>query len=219
MPNVISDKVNLIDMNFKQLSISDKRVAFVLMDIMLKKLHESGFMVTDFNPNKIYYQDGYYAFGDVSLISDYYVNSKEVAVFSNVLALANLAFCSYLPDYQLANGILNFDVICDSFDNFLNFIPEEDRNYYKGILVDSYNRGKIDGNTLYYSDYVIGLGKDNVGTANNRLAYIKATEVGKAFNNQTNESGFSNSFLLVTIVFSVVIGMIGVILYFSNYIG
>ena len=92
MAGVASNRISLLDMNFKQLSMTDKRIAFILMDSMLKKLHEKNLMVTDFSLNKIYYQDGYYSFEDVSLISDYYANNRDVAIFSNVLALANLAF-------------------------------------------------------------------------------------------------------------------------------
>lgn len=218
MSNVISNKVSLVDMNFKQLSVADKRVAFILMDAMLKKLHEKNMMVTDFSPDKIYYQDGYYFFDSISSISSYYSSSKDVAIFSNVLALCNLAFCSYLPDYQLNQGLLNLDVICDNFENFSNYLPEEDRKYYKGILVDSYNKGKVEGNALYYADYVIELGHNNSSNSNN-LAYVKATEIGRALANNDNEAGFGYNLFLVAIVFSLIIGMVGIILYFSNYIG
>ena len=218
MAGVVSNRISLLDMNFKQLSMADKRIAFILMDSMLKKLHEKNLMVTDFSLNKIYYQDGYYSFEDVSLISDYYANNKDVAIFSNVLALANLAFCSYLPDYQLNQGMLNFDVISSNFDNFASYLPEEDRDYYKGILVDSYQNGKVDGHTLYYSDYIINLGKNNNGS-NNSLAYVKETEDGKAFASQDNEAACGNNFFLMTIVVSLVVGLIGIIFYFSNYIG
>lgn len=218
MAEVINNRVNLVDMNFKQLSIADKRVAFILMDAMLKKLHDKNMIVTDFSPNKIYYQDNYYSFERVSLISDYYANNKDIAIFSNVLALANLAFCSYLPDYNLSNGMLNFDVICDNFDNFAGYLPEEDRDYYRGVLVDSYKKGKIDGHILYYSDYIINKKNSNKESSNN-LAYVKATEVGKAFASVDNESAFGNNFFLMSLVFSLIIGMIGIIFYFSNYIG
>lgn len=218
MAGVVSDRISLLDMNFKQLSMADKRIAFIRMDSMLKKLHEKNLMVTDFSLNKIYYQDGYYSFEDVSLISDYYANNRDAAIFSNVLALANLAFCSYLPDYQLNQGMLNFDVISSNFDNFASYLPEEDRDYYKGILVDSYQNGKVDGHTLYYSDYIINLGKNNNGS-NSSLAYVKATEAGKAFASQDNEAAFGNNFFLMTIVVSLVVGLIGIIFYFSNYIG
>lgn len=218
MPSVVSNKVNLIDMNFKQLSIEDKRAAFVLMDAMLKKLHEKDLMVADFNPSKIYYKDGYYSFDSISSISNYYGSNKDVVIFSNVLALCNLAFCSYLPDYQLNQGMLNLDVVCDNFDKFSSFLPEEDRKYYKEILVDSYSKGKVDGNSLYYSDYVIELGHNN-NSNNSSLAYVKATEIGRAMANNDDESGFGHNLFLITMVFSLVIGMIGIILCFSNYIG
>lgn len=212
-------KINLIDMNFKQLPMSEKRVAFTLMDAMIKKLHEKGFMVTDFNCNKIYYQDGYYFFEDVALISDYYANSRDAAILSNVLALSNLALCSYLPDYQLNQGMLNFDVISSNFDKFISYLPEEDRDYYKGILVDSYNNGKIDEHILYYSDYIIKLGQNHNNSNSNSLAYVKATEAGRAFANKENEAAFGHNLFFITVVLSLIVGMIGIIFYFSNYIG
>lgn len=219
MAEVMNNKVNLIDMNFKQLSMADKRVAFTLMDAMLKKLHEKNMMVTDFSPNKICYQDGFYTFEDVEFITDYYANDRDVAIFSNILALCNLAFCSYLPDYQLNQGMLNFEVISNNFDNFVSYLPEEDRDYYRGVLVDSYKRGKIDGHTLYYSDHIIKLGQNHNGSNNNSLAYVKATEAGKAFANKENEAAFGHNLFFITVVLSLIIGMIGIILYFSNYIG
>ena len=48
------------------------------------------------------------------------------------------------------------------------------------------------------------------------LAYIKATEAGKAFSNM-DEAAFGHRFFLVTVVASLLVGLIGLFLYFFDY--
>ena len=78
-------KVNLIDMNFKSLSVEDKRVAFVLMDFTLKKLHLKNLFVTDFDPRHIYFEDGLYYFEKVTSNPVYYANNKEGFEFQRII--------------------------------------------------------------------------------------------------------------------------------------
>ena len=92
--DTMGNKISLVDMNFKSLSLEEKRVAFVMMDMMLKKLHNRNYMVTDFRPNQIYFQDGIYYFEKVAPISGYYSDNKDNAVLRNILGLSNLAFCT-----------------------------------------------------------------------------------------------------------------------------
>lgn len=213
-------KINLLDMNFKSFSISEKQVAFVLMDMMMKKLHERNLMVTDFSPSQIYFQDGIYYFEKVDSISDYYSDNKENAVLRNIFGLSNLAFCSYLPDYRLEQGLLSYDVIHQNFNNFSSYFHELDRDYYKSVFVDSYNNKNLPSDNIYYSDYII---KKHNNTANNNttsLAYVKATEVGRAFKIQDDsEAAFGHKFFFLTIVASFIVMLVGVLFYIFNYLG
>lgn len=203
-------KVSLIDMNFEHFSKEKKREAFVLMDIMLKRMHNSNLMVQNFDPKKITYQDGFYYFENVSLISNVSAESKEEAILKNVLGLANLALCSYLEDYKLENGLLNYEVISDNFNALETFLPEEDRAYYKSLLVDSYKSHRLSNDTIYYSDYIIKHHNTSI-SKNSSLAYVKATEVGRAFASY-DEAAFSHKFFLLTVVTALTLALIGILL-------
>lgn len=214
----IDNKINLIDLNFKNFSSEEKSAAFVIMDIMMKKLHDKNLMVTDFDPKNIYFQDGIYFFDKVSPISDYYVDNKEKAILRNIMGLSNLAFCSYLPDYNLNYGLLSYDVINQHFNEFISYFPEIDRDYYKSIFIDSYENKKLPSDTTYYSDYVVKQHQNSSNSNSSSLAYIKATEAGRAFANQ-DEAAFGHSFFFLTIVASIIVALVGFLIYFSSYLG
>ena len=202
-------------MSFQNLPYSEKRIAFALMDITLKKLHDKNMMVINFDPRKVFFQDGVYFFESVVPITNYYASSKEEAVLRDLLGLSQLAFCSYLPNYSFQNGLLSLEVISHHFQDFSNIFLEEDRNYYRSILVDSYQKRKLP-ETPYYYEYMAKLNKNGTSKATS-LAYIKATEAGKAFASQ-DEAAYGNTLFFVSIVTSLVILLAGVILYFwINY--
>jgi len=205
-------RVNLIDMNFKNMSVEDKRVAFVLMDFSLKRLHLKNLIVTDFDPRHIYCEDGMYYFEKVTSNPYYYANDMDEAIYKNVLGLANLAFCTYLPDYDIAQGFFSHNVISDYFNIASGFIPSDDRDYYKSILVDSYREKKLVADEIYFYDYTTNKVKDgsSIGYSNK---LVKATEVGKALANN-EEAAFSRSFFLITLVACITILLIGLFVYF-----
>lgn len=209
-------KLNLIDINFRSLSVSEKRVAFVLMDVMMKRLHANNYMVSDLSPSNIYYEDGYYYFDKVTPITAYNSENREQAILKNSLELANLAFCSYLPDYDLKQGLLSQNVLYNHFNDFSSVLPVEDLPYYKMILVDSYQNKKLTGDSSYYYDYVLNKQNKNTtgdNTRGNNMAYIKATEVGKALASQDREAAFSNNFFMVTAISSMLLTVAGIVLY------
>ena len=57
-------KVSLINTNLKSDTVSQKQVALVLMDIMLKQLHKNNYMVRNFDVNNIYFENGIYEFDE-----------------------------------------------------------------------------------------------------------------------------------------------------------
>lgn len=208
-------KVNLIDMNFKNMSVEDKRVAFVLMDFTLKRLHLKNLVVTDFNPKHIYYEDGLYYFEKVTSNPFYYANNMNEAVFKNVLGLSNLAFCSYLPDYDMRQGLFNHDIICEHFNEVAAFMPGDDRNYYKSVLVDSYKENKLVDGVGYYYDYIVKKNKTEVSKGNS-ASLIKATEAGRALANQ-DEAGFGKDFFFLAMVTSFTLLLVGAFVYFGVF--
>jgi len=212
----MENKVSLLDINFKNLSLEEKREIFFMLDMMMKRLHERDLMVTDFSASQIYFQNGIYMYEKVSPISAYYSDNKEHAVLRNILGLSNLAFCSYLPDYRIQQGLLSYDVVHQQFDNFASYLPEDDRSYYKSVLVDSFSSKKLPADTVYYSDYVVKQQKTSGNS--NGLSYIKATDIGRAFS-QKDEAAFGHNFFFMAMVTSVTIALIGIIAYFSTYLG
>lgn len=214
----MKDRISLVDMNFKGLSQQSKRDSFLLLDVVLKRLHEQGIMVTDFDPSTIYFQDGIYFFDKTSPISNYFSDKNE-AILRNMLAMADLAFCTYLPDYQLKQGLLSIDVISNHFDDFSSIFHNEDKDYYRSILVDSYSTKSLPNNNIYYADYRNNLNKGTSSMGNaNRVSYVKATDAGKAMADK-NEAAFGHNFFFITVVASLSIMLIGLVTYFLTYFG
>lgn len=213
--DTMGDKVNLLDIGFKNMTLEEKRAALVVMDVMLKKLHEKDLMVTDFSPNNICFQDGIYSFEKVAPIS-MIADNKEEAILNNVIWMSVVALWAYNsnPSHSLMAPLF----VSNNFDSFSYWYPEEDKNYYKSILVDSYRTGKIVVPVTYFSDYIIEQHKNRSTGNNTSLAYIKATEAGRAFANR-DEAAFGHNFFFMTLAASVVVIMIGVILYFASYLG
>lgn len=211
--DTMKDRVNLIDMNFKSLSIEQKRAALVVMDMMLKKLHDRGIMVTDFNANNIYFEDGIYFFEKTMPITSIVADNKDTAVLNNLIWMSILALWAY--NDNPSNSLISPSYVSSQFQSFSFWYPEQDRPYYKSILVDSYQSGKFAIPNIYLSDYVVKQ-QSSSSKSGSSLAYIKATEAGKAFSNM-DEAAFGHRFFLITVVASLLVGLIGLLLYFSGY--
>ena len=212
----MENRANLIDVGLKHLSNEEKKVALVIMDVMLKKLHENGYMVTDFSPNNIYYQDGIYSFDKVAPISSIVADNKDDAILNNVIWMSVLALWVYTANPS--NNLVAPLFVSNNFDSFSFWYPEEDRNYYQSILIDSYRSGKLAAPTVYFSDYIIEQHKKQSTGNNNNLAYMKATEIGRALSNK-DEAAFGHNFFFVTVVASLTVALIGIIFYFASYLG
>lgn len=215
-------KYNLNQIGFKKFTREEKRVSFVMMDYALKELHSLNYMVTSFNPEDISYDanQGLYFFDKIASIDRYQstfnTDKKKEAVLDNIIGLSKLALYSYL-DSDIKYTFLNNDFISDRFNDFaVNFYPE-DVNYYRSILVDGYKNHELP-KQIYYADYILNNEKNNNSKSNSSsLAYTKATEIGKMMTEKENkEAAFGNGFFFVTVVASMIVLMIGVIIYFIN---
>lgn len=211
--DTMANRVNLVDMGFKNMPLEQKRAALVVMDLMLKKLHSKGLMVTDFNVDNIYYENEIYFFEKTMPITSVVADNKEAAILNNMIWMSVLALWAY--NDNPSNSLISPSYVSNQFQNFSHWYPEEDRSYYKSILVDSYQSGKIVVPDIYLSDYVV-MQHQSSNKGGSSLAYIKATEAGKAFANM-DEAAFGNRFFLVTVVASLVVCLIGLLLYFSGY--
>lgn len=213
--DTMGNKVNLLDMSFKNMSVEEKRAALVVMDVMLKKLHEKDLMVTDFNPNSIYFQDGIYSFEKVAPIS-MIADNKEEAILNNVIWMSVVALWAY--NSNPVQSLMAPLFVSNNFNSFSYWYPEEDKTYYQSILVDSYRSGKLIAPVTYLSDHIIQQHKNRSAGNNTSLAYIKATEAGRALANK-DEAAFGHNFFFVTMVASLIIIMTGLVLYFVSYLG
>ena len=210
--------LNLIDIGFNDYTVEDKREAFMILDIAMKKLHEEGKMVTSFDPKNIYFQDGIYFYKYTADISPVLVDSKDAAVLHNVIGLSNLAFCTYLPNYDLKNGLMNPSVIRSNYRQYESVFSPEDKEYYRSVLVDSFENGNLP-KIPYYYDYIANNLKDSdlSDRSNSSIrSYVKATEAGKMMTEQNAESAFSTTFYLVCMVSAALIAFVGLGIYFLN---
>jgi hypothetical protein len=212
----MSDKQDLLSLGLKNLPIEEKKAALVVMDIMLKKLHDNGYMVCDFSPNHIYFQDGIYYFEKILPISSVVADNREEAILNNVIWMSILALWVYSPTAN--DNLIQPSFVSNKFDSFSSCYPEGDRSYYKSILVDSYQSGKIKTSTPYFSDYIIKNHNNRSSKNTASLAYVKATEVGKLLAND-EEAAFGHNFFFLTVVASITVLFIGLISYLLIYLG
>lgn len=203
---------NLIAIGFKSFSEEDKRKAFITMDLMLKQLHQSGYVVTSFEPSTIIFQDGYYSFDSIQRLEQSRFEDKEEAIIDNIAKLSTLAVSCYLSEYNLDQGLLSTGVISVNYNRLESLIPVEDRAYYRSVLVDSYQLKKLSGEVVYYSDYIINMEKQNQGVGNSH-SLVRATDIGKAFATK-DEAAFGHTFFLMTVVSSIMVLLIGAFFYF-----
>ena len=146
-------EVSLLDLNFQSFSVEEKRKIFMILDMVMKKYHANGYMITSFDPKDIYYQDEIFSFSKYSSISPLNTDDKNDAILNNIVGLSNLAFCSYLPQYDFTKGLLNIDALKENYSKFEdNFVPF-DREYYRSVLIDSTSKKQLP-ETVYYYDYI-----------------------------------------------------------------
>lgn len=216
--DTMKGNVSLIDLDFKSFNMEEKRYFLMQLDLCMKRYHQHGFLITSFNPRDIYYENDILYFDKVAPFSPMNSNSREEGILNNIAGLSNLAFCSYLPDYDLKNGLLNLDVVSDGIDRFDGIFNEVDFKYYKSVF-DGYKNKKLP-DIPYYYDYVDTYERNNPSSGKSTsMAYVKATEAGKLYSSQFedgNESGFGNTFFFITMVMAMLILLSGAIFYFIN---
>ena len=206
-------RYNLVDIGFNDFTIDEKRYSLMLMDMAMKHLHEENKRIVSFEPNDIYYEDGIFIFGKVADISPLVANDRNSAIIEDLVGLADLAFCAYLPAYNIKEGLLHPLAVHNRFEDFTKIFNDIDLGYYRSILVDAYENRKLP-DTPYYYDYV-----RKAETSNNKeasMSLLKATEAGKLMADNNTEAAFSNVFLLVTVAACLVVEFIGVAIYYLN---
>ena len=207
---------NLIDLGFQNFSKEEKRNVFLILDMVMKEYHKKGYMITSFNPKDIYYENQLFSFSKYEKISPVSVNDESDAVLNNIISLANLAFCSYLPIYDINQGLLNSEVVSKYYPKFENnFIPI-DRGYYRSVLVESVST-KTMPEVPYLYDYIEKVMKNtdlSDRSNSNVTAFLKATEAGRLMTEKNDQAAFSTIFYLTCMVSAMLIAFAGIALYF-----
>lgn len=207
------EDINLVDIDLNSFSPDEKRLSFITMFMVMKNLHENNKMVTSFMPQDICYdkQTKLFYFKNVVDITPTVANSKEEAIRKNIIDLSTLAFCSHLKTYDPKNGLLNNSVISKEFDKFKDIFNADDVDYFKNVLVDSYETN-VNPEPLYYSDYLLKKEKEK-GSGGNSNVLVRASEVGRAMSDPNQEAGFGSQFGLMCMVASTVLFVVGYIVY------
>ena len=209
------ERINLVDLDFNSFSDEEKRIAFTIMDAVMKYEHNNNKMITSFNPKDIYFEKNtsLFRYDSVTDIAPYVVQSKDEAIFNNISDLSDLAFCSYLKGYDPKDGLLHKDVIANEFNKFTGNFNPDDVDYYKSVLVDSHNTKTLPP-IVYYSDYILKKEqeKNNNGMASNP-SLVKATMAGKLMTDENKEAAFGSTFFMVAMTSSMVIATLGLIFY------
>lgn len=207
---------NLIDIGFQNFTKEEKRNTFLVLDMVMKEYHKKGYMITSFNPKDIYYENQMFSFSKYEKISPINSNDVNDAILSNIISLANLTFCSYLPMYDINQGLLNSEVVSKYYEKFeSNFIPI-DRAYYRSILVDSVRNKKMPEVPYLYDHITKVMENTDLSNQNNSnvASYIKATEAGRLMAEKNEEAAFSTIFYLTCMVSAMLIAFIGLAIYF-----
>ena len=201
-------KINIIDYSISSRSMEEKRQFLFNLDYQLKYIHNNDGYVRHIDSSNIYIDtdNNFPYFEDIYSISKGgFENPNEIKKV-NLLWLADLAICLYLPEYKVENGLMSLEVLVNNFDKIKGYIPETDIPYYHDILT---NRHSI----TYYSDYAQKQNDSNSRLASNAMQYIKSTPAGRAMASNDNEAGIANYIFITCFVFALVILMLGLIIY------
>lgn len=209
------EKQNIIDFNLSSMSMEYKREFFYKLDLALKQIHMSGGFVSNFNPDSIYIDINTRtpSFEAVYPFQTTYSDSEDVKK-ANLLWLADLAFCSYLPDYNLNSGLLNPEVVSLRFEDFKEYFPEDDVDYYRQIFTMNYSDRTL--TPSYYSDYIKKQLNDGSKSQSNGMHYVKSTPAGKAMSTRDSEAAYINYVFMTCVVLSFTILIVFVLMNMMN---
>lgn len=206
-------KQNIIEFGLGKMSTDYKRGFFYQLDAQLKRIHQSGGIVRNFSPQSVYIDEETRipSFQAIYPNSQYFFDSDDQkrAQVEDVELLSTLALCVYLAgeeaEYNLENGLLQFDVLKNNIDFVTTYFPEEDLDYYKQVFSDS-------DVPIYYSDFIDQKMRTSSSFGNSR-SLVRSTEAGKAMAQRNQEAAYVNYVLMFTVV--AVLTILSIFFYFS----
>ncbi len=124
---------------------------FFNMDLTMKYLHEHGYCIKSFNPNKITLLNNSEKFIKYdSLLKMTDDNFKNQSLKNE--DILNFAFLQ-IAIYSNCLDYLKLNFVRENFDKFTTFIPSDYVNYFRGIIQRGAN--------VYYSDFIMQLKQRN----------------------------------------------------------
>lgn len=202
------ERVNLVDYGISTKTVEEKRQFLFNLDYQLKYIHDNDGYVREVDSNNIFVDinNGFPYFEEIFSISKGGFDDPNEIKKVNLLWLANLAVCLYLPEYNLENGLMSLDVLVNNFDKIKSYIPTEDLDYYHDVFTNS-------NSIMYYSDYIQKQNNSSSRLASNAMQYIKSTPAGRAMAINDNESGIANYVFITCFVFALLILVLGLVIY------
>lgn len=166
---------------------------FYKMSYSMKKLHDSGYYVTDFRADKIKYDDksGEFIFRVDKLLPDI----KDEVIKSNIYNYASLLTNIYINKSNLFNSDILFsaDYLQEVVENFRYSYNESDYNYFYNLYKNN--------DVIYYHEYMDALKKEQNGISSSKNL-VKATSVGAMLSSDDNQDIFNKAaFISVPVVF------------------
>ncbi len=154
-------------------SQEDMREMFLRMDEQMKNIHSKGCYVSSFEPRNIMLNGLTPSFNVGKMDKYNYQQMMNNDVFR--FAFMNVAAYSNCLNY------LRPSFLKEHFDEFIPFLPVQDRIYYKSVIMEN--------NFSYLSDYqaaLVSQGENNqnfTGSNNGKAhgSYTKSTSVGKMY--------------------------------------
>lgn len=197
-----SKKNSIVDFGLSKMSEGYKRDFFYQLDTQLKMIHQQGGIVRDFSPYSIFLDDETRtpSFRVIYPASKYFSDDtdRKFAQIDDIRMLATLTFGVYLSgiqeEYNIENGLFQFEVLRNNLDFTKQYFPEEDWEYYKRVFEEDLVE------PIYYSDFVNRKISDSNKVSSNNRSLVKSTEAGKAMAQTDSESAYVDHILTFLIV-------------------
>jgi len=162
---------------------------FYQMSHDMKKLHEDGYKISDFDSKKIKYDNGRFVF----LTEEMDYNDEDRDIEDNIYDMAILYVNTYADKNHLFKPgfVLTEEYIREALSGLEYVFSEEDASYFKSLFQGGY----VD----YYHDYIDKMDRE-LGGLGNRKAMVKSTAAG-ALLTDYDEGLNKSAFVSVPVVF------------------
>jgi len=152
---------------------------FYLMDYTMRFVHNSNFYISRFDCDHIIIgqengANSYVAYQDIEPIPNEELSFDAIEQNKVNFTLLQIGLYSDTISYAKDN-YLSF--VKENFDQFLMFVPEEDANYFKSMI--------LHGGHIYYSDYCDARNQQELNSITKSLEEDGGASRGKSFNKST----------------------------------